>query len=60
MIFLVDHNLEEHALLLSGNIASIGWLELLPIQFMTFEEIKLEVSSNDLDDYRGVMRLFIP
>jgi hypothetical protein len=29
MIFLVDHNLEGHALLLSGNIASLGWLDLL-------------------------------
>ncbi len=39
MIFLVDHNLEGHALLLSGNIASLGWLDLLPIRFITFEEI---------------------
>ncbi len=31
MIFLVDHNLEGHALLLSGNIASFGWLDLLPV-----------------------------
>ncbi|MCC5634307.1 hypothetical protein LC593_00270 [Nostoc sp. CHAB 5844] len=27
MIFLVDHNLEGHALLLLGNIASLGWLD---------------------------------
>ena len=47
MIFLVDHNLEGHALLLSGNIASLGWLDLLPIRFTTFEEIELSVSSND-------------
>jgi hypothetical protein len=47
MIFLVDHNLEGHALLLSGNIASLGWLDLLPIQFVTFEEIELAVTSDD-------------
>lgn len=40
MIFLVDHNLEGHALLLSGNIASLGWLAILPIHFVTFEEVK--------------------
>jgi hypothetical protein len=44
MIFLVDHNLEGHALLLSGNIASLGWLDLLPIRFVTFEEIELITS----------------
>lgn len=47
MIFLVDHNLEGHALLLLGNIASLGWLDLLPIRFITFEEIELSVSSDD-------------
>lgn len=47
MIFLVDHNLEGHALLLSGNIASLGWLDLLPIRLITFEEIELSVTSDD-------------
>jgi hypothetical protein len=47
MIFLVDHNLEGHALLLSGNIANLGWLDLLPIRFVTFEEIELAVTSDD-------------
>lgn len=47
MIFLVDHNLEGHALLLSGSIASFGWLDLLPIRFITFEEIELSVTSDD-------------
>jgi hypothetical protein len=52
MIFLVDHNLEGHALILLGNIANLGWLELLPIRFMTFEEVALSISSDD----RGVWR----
>jgi hypothetical protein len=47
MIFLVDHNLEGHALLLSGNIASLGWLDLLQIRLITFEEIELAVDSDD-------------
>jgi hypothetical protein len=47
MIFLVDHNLEGHALLLSGNIASFGWLDLLPTRFVMFEEIELAVTSDD-------------
>src|SRR5919199_4649386 len=47
MIFLVDHNLEGHALILLGNIANLGWLELLPIRFMTFEEVALSISSDD-------------
>jgi hypothetical protein len=41
MILLVDHNLEGHALILLGNIANQGWLELLPIRFVTFKEMDL-------------------
>lgn len=52
MIFLVDHNLEGHALLLSGNIVTLGWLDLLPIQFITFEEIELSITSNDREVWR--------
>jgi uncharacterized protein with PIN domain len=52
MIFLVDHNLEGHALLLSGNIASLGWLELLPIRFMTFDDVALSVTSDDRTVWR--------
>lgn len=47
MIFLVDHNLEGHSLLLSANIANLGWLDLLPIRLITFEEVELSVSSDD-------------
>lgn len=34
MIFLVDHNLKGQALILLGNIANKGWLDLLPIRFV--------------------------
>jgi hypothetical protein len=47
MIFLVDHNLEGHALLLLGSITSLGWLDFLPVQFYTFAEIELAITSND-------------
>ena len=47
MIFLVDHNLEGHALLLSGSIASLGWLDVLPMRFVTFAEIELSINSDD-------------
>lgn len=47
MIFLIDHNLGGHAEILLGNIASQGWLELLPIRFVTFKEMKLAIDSSD-------------
>lgn len=47
MIFLIDHNLGGHADILLGNIASQGWLELLPIRFVTFKEMNLSIDSND-------------
>ncbi|MBR8832159.1 MAG: hypothetical protein N5P05_002394 [Chroococcopsis gigantea SAG 12.99] len=52
MIFLVDHNLEGHALLLSGAITNLGWLELLPILFITFQEIELAMASDDRTVWR--------
>jgi hypothetical protein len=30
-----------------GNIANKGWLDLLPIRFVTFEEMALPIDSND-------------
>ncbi|MEM6452501.1 MAG: DUF5615 family PIN-like protein [Cyanobacteria bacterium P01_D01_bin.105] len=47
MIFLVDHNIEGHAVLLLGAIASQGWLEDLPIKFVTFAELSLPIDSSD-------------
>ena len=53
MIFLVDHNLKGHALVLFGAIASQGWLDIVPIQFVTFDEMNLSIDSDD----RAVWRL---
>ncbi|MEQ8537982.1 MAG: hypothetical protein RIB93_11095 [Coleofasciculus sp. D1-CHI-01] len=47
MIFLIDHNLGGHAEIILGNIASQGWLELLPIRFVSFKEMNLSIDSND-------------
>lgn len=47
MICLVDHNLKGHALVFFGAIASQGWLDLLPIQFVTFDELDLPTDSDD-------------
>lgn len=47
MIVLVDHNLKGHAVVLFGAIASQGWLNIVPIQFVTFEEVNLSIDSDD-------------
>jgi hypothetical protein len=47
MIFLIDHNIERQATILLGNLASQGWLELIPIRFVTFEQVSLPVDSDD-------------
>lgn len=47
MIFLIDHNLKGHALIFFGAIASQGWLSIVPIRFVTFDEINLSIDSDD-------------
>ena len=47
MNFLIDRNLGGHAEILLGNIASQGWLNLLPIRFVTFKQMNLSIDSND-------------
>jgi hypothetical protein len=47
MIFLVDHNFKGQARILIGSLASQGWLESVPIRFVTFEEMGLSTSSSD-------------
>jgi len=47
MIFLIDHNLKGHALVFFGAIASEGWLDIVPIRFVTFAEIDLSIDSDD-------------
>lgn len=47
MIFLIDHNLQGHALVFFGAIASQGWLDIVPIRFVNFAEIELPIDSDD-------------
>lgn len=47
MNFLIDHNIGGQALLLWGTLAAEGWLELLPMRFITFAEVSLPPDSND-------------
>lgn len=52
MIFLIDHNLKGHALVLFGAIATQGWLDIVPIQFVTFAEMDLSIDSDDRTVWR--------
>lgn len=47
MIFLIDHNLQGHALVFFGAIASQGWLDIVQIRFVNFAEIELPIDSDD-------------
>ena len=47
MTILVDHNLRGQALLLWGTLAAEGWLALLPLRLVTFEDVGLPVNSSD-------------
>jgi predicted nuclease of predicted toxin-antitoxin system len=47
MIFLIDHNLERHAVVLLGNIANQGWLEDVSVRFVSFQEVELSIDSSD-------------
>lgn len=44
---MIDHNLKGHALVFLGAIASQGWLDIVPIQFVTFGEMNLSIDSDD-------------
>ncbi len=52
MIFLIDHNLKGHALVLFGAIATQGWLDIVPMQFVTFAEMDLLIDSDDRTVWR--------
>lgn len=51
---LLDHNLSGDAVFLERSLAKIGWLELVPIRFVTFAEVGLPVESNDRVVWRFV------
>jgi hypothetical protein len=45
--FLIDHNIEGQAKLLMETLTDAGWLELVPLQFVTFTDVALPVESSD-------------
>lgn len=47
MNFLIDYNLRGQAPLLWGTIAAEGWLEVMSIRFVGFEEVGLLENSSD-------------
>jgi hypothetical protein len=47
MICLIDHNLRGHAVVFFGTLASEGWLEIVSIRFVTFDELDLQTDSDD-------------
>jgi predicted nuclease of predicted toxin-antitoxin system len=47
MNFLIDHNLRGHAVILLGSLTASGWLELISIRFVLFEEVGLSIDSDD-------------
>ena len=47
MKFLIDYNLNGHALVLYGVISRSGWLDLVPIEFITFADVELPSNSSD-------------
>lgn len=47
MNFLIDYNLQKYAAILLGKIASDGWLDLIPISFVFFRDIKLSTDASD-------------
>ncbi len=52
MTVLADHNLEGQAVLLWGTLATEGWLTLLPLRLVMFQEVGLGADSSDRDVWR--------
>jgi len=47
MNFLIDYNLQKYAAILLGKIANDGWLDMIPLSFIFFQDIQLPTDSND-------------
>jgi hypothetical protein len=43
----VDHNMRGQAALLWGTLAAAGWLEVVPLRLVTFQEVELSIESSD-------------
>ena len=47
MMILVDVHLDGYIVLLQGALANGGWLDLLPIRFVSLEDVGLAIDSSD-------------
>lgn len=49
---LIDHNLSGQARLLYGTLESLGWVELLELEFVGFEDVGLNIATSDRTVWR--------
>ena len=49
---LVDHNIEGQALMIWGALSAEGWVELIPLQMLTFFQAGLSEASSDRRAWR--------
>ncbi len=54
MKVLLDHHMKKQGILLWATMGSEGWLKLLNIPMLTFDDVGLAVDSNDRDVWRFV------
>lgn len=52
MKVLLDHHLKKQGILLWATMGSEGWLKLLDIPMLTFEDVGLPIDSRDRDVWR--------
>lgn len=54
MKVLLDHHMKKQGILLWATIGSEGWLRLLDIPMLTFDDVGLPIDSRDRDVWRFV------
>lgn len=52
--FLADHDIEGNALSLLATLEQLGWVSLLQLRFVTFEQVGLPINSSDRAVWRFV------
>jgi predicted nuclease of predicted toxin-antitoxin system len=49
---LIDHDIEGQGNFLWGTLVKDGWLSLVPIEFVNFQDVGLPFESNDREVWR--------
>ena len=52
MKILLDHHMKKQGILLWATMGNEGWLKLLDIPMLTFDDVGLPIDSNDRDVWR--------